>query len=70
MTWLSYQNKQEELGKEINCMFKFRRGKRVATHSTTKVVKIENEKIFVAQLNAVSHHELAVLNSQHPFHPI
>ena len=44
MTWLSYQHKQKELGKEINCVFKFRRAKRVATHSTTKVGKIENKK--------------------------
>jgi hypothetical protein len=52
----------------MNCVFKFRRAKSVATLSTTKVVKIEKEKKIVAQLNAVSHHELAVLNSQHAFH--
>ena len=43
MIWLSYQRKQEALGKEFNCVFNFRRAKRVATHSTTKV-KIEKEK--------------------------
>ena len=49
----------------MNCVFKFRRAKRVATLSTTKVVKIEKEKKkIIAQLNAVSHLELAVLNSQ------
>ena len=32
--------------KEFNCVFRFRRAKRVATHSTTKVVKIEKEKII------------------------
>ena len=56
---------KEELGEEINNAFKFRRGKCVATHSTTNVIKIEKQKIFVAQLNAISRHELAVLNSQH-----
>ena len=35
---------KEELGKEINYMFEFRRGKHVDTHSTTNVVKIEKAK--------------------------
>ena len=36
---------KEELGKEINYVFKFRRGKRVlATHSNANVVKIEKAK--------------------------
>ena len=47
VTWLSYQHKEEELGKEINCVFKFRRAKGVATHSTTEVVKIEKEKKYL-----------------------
>ena len=36
-------------------MFKFRRGKLAATHSTKEVAKIvKNIYLFVAQLNAVS----------------
>ena len=43
VTWHDYATNinKEQLGKEITYVFKFRRGKRVATQSTPNVVKIE-----------------------------
>ena len=44
-------------------------GPKVWLHTALqKSSRLKKKKIFVAQLNAVSHQELAVLNSQHAFH--
>ena len=49
-------------------MFKFRRANVWLHTALQKSSRLKKKKIFVAQLNAVSHHELAVLNSEHAFH--
>ena len=56
---------KEELGKEMYYVFKFRRGERLATHSTTNVAKKAKSICWTAERYIISNHELAVLNSQH-----
>ena len=52
---------KEELGKDINYVFTFRWGKRVATHSTMNVVKTKN--MYCTAERCIT--SWAVLNSHH-----
>ena len=65
MTWLSYQHQQRgaRKGNELclSC-----EGANLWLHTALQMSsRLKKQKMFVAQLTALSHHELAVLNSQH-----
>ena len=69
VTWHDYATNinKEQLGKEITYVFKFRRGKRVATQSTPNVVKIE--KATNMWYSWMLYHIMSWLFSIHNTHP-